>query len=189
MKMNEIIVVNILTWVGVGILFLMCLPFPRVSKLILEVSAFCLRLLLLATLVGGAYLWFHPEMVSAAEVHDFYQGLSPQLQQVIPAPGTPLFGLVLAGLAVLMYLPVLAVLDVCRQLAGQRLRRLRRLSSGHFEVVDVDMLVPAGETAEPTSRPRRVVVVRGSSLHSAADTIAAANAAPGQHNRVADFVR
>ena len=36
------------------------LPFARIQKLVLELSALVLRLALLALVGAAAYLWFHP---------------------------------------------------------------------------------------------------------------------------------
>ena len=45
---------------------------------------------------------------------------------ILPEPGTQHFGVCAAALLVIVLLPVLAILDVSRKLAGWRLRRLRR---------------------------------------------------------------
>jgi hypothetical protein len=41
---------------------------------------------------------------------------------VLPEPGTPYFGISAAAVLVAVFLPLLAALDVCRKLAGGRLR-------------------------------------------------------------------
>ena len=46
--------------VGLALLLVLCLPFARIQKLVLELSALVLRLALLVLLGAAAYLWFHP---------------------------------------------------------------------------------------------------------------------------------
>jgi hypothetical protein len=180
-------IMNVGPWVGIAILLILGLPLPRVSKLILEISALLLRVLLLVTLAGGVYLWFRPESTPVDWISN-YQGLSPQAQSLIPAPGTPMFGLVLAGILTLSYLPALAVLDVTRKLAGARLRRLRRLTAEDVDLVKAPATMEMLVTPESHHR-KRVVAVRGSSLHTAADKIASVNNPQMTHNRVADYVK
>jgi hypothetical protein len=116
----------IFLWAGFAILLLLLLPFSGTRKLILELSTWGVRLALLALLVGGAILWFRPEWLPAEAAA--VVGASPELQAILPAPGTQTFGLAAALLAGVVLLPVLAMLDVTRALAGDRLRRLRKLA-------------------------------------------------------------
>ena len=53
-------VLQVLPWVGLALLLVLCLPIPAVQKLVLELTACALRLALLAVLAGAAYLWFRP---------------------------------------------------------------------------------------------------------------------------------
>lgn len=120
--MNE----QLLAWAGFALLLILCLPFAGTRKLVLELSCWALRLGLLALLAGGAVLFFRPDLMP--EVVPATVAASPWLQQLLPWPGSPLFGLTAAVLVAAALLPLLAVLDVTRQLAGGRLRRLRRLA-------------------------------------------------------------
>jgi hypothetical protein len=116
---------------GLAVLLVLCLPLARVQKLVLELSAWALRLALLALLGAAAYLWFYPADLPA-EVADAFNnvvGSFPRLRGVAPEPGTPYFGVCTAALLVGVLLPLLAVLDVTRRLAGWRLRRLRALAA------------------------------------------------------------
>src|SRR5262249_57040281 len=96
-------------------------------KLVLEVSAWALRLALLALLGAAAYLWFRPHDLPA-RVTDMLDAF-PGPGSILPEPGAQHFGICAAALIVLALLPLLAVLDVSRQLAGRRLRRLRALTA------------------------------------------------------------
>jgi hypothetical protein len=127
MAMEYVLVNNILVWAGVVVLFFLCLPSVRISQLILEISARLLRLALLAVLGGGICLWFLPGMAPVILRETFYS-LPEVVQAYFPAPGSSLFGLALAALIVLTFLPALAVLDTMRHLAGQRLKTLRDLA-------------------------------------------------------------
>jgi hypothetical protein len=51
---------QIIAWVGLALLLLLCLPFAKLQKLVLEVAAWALRLVLLGILGAAAYLWFCP---------------------------------------------------------------------------------------------------------------------------------
>src|SRR5262249_24539003 len=119
----------VIALVGLALLAVLCLPFARLQKLVLELSAWGLRLALLALLGAAAYLWFQPGNLPA-EVADTSNALlnaCPRLNGVVPEPGTPYFGACAAAFVVGVLLPVLAALDVSRKLAGWRLRRLRAL--------------------------------------------------------------
>jgi hypothetical protein len=114
---------QILPWVGLGVLLILCLPILPIQKFVLEVSAWALRLGMIGLLVAGAYLWFRPGDLPAevsAAVSDF-----PRLLSWLPDRATPPFGLCLACIAVTGLVPLLAVVDVSRKLANRRLCRLR----------------------------------------------------------------
>src|SRR6516164_876515 len=112
---------------GLAVLLVLCLPLARVQKLVLEISAWTLRLALLALLGAAAYLWFHPADLPV-QVTDTLDNL-PRLKAILPEPGEPRFGACVAAPVVVALLPLLAVLDVSRKLAGWRLRRLRALAA------------------------------------------------------------
>src|SRR5688500_13184010 len=117
---------HILLWIGLGALTLLCLPIPPVQKLVLEVSAWSLRLGMIALLAGGAYLWFRPSELPAGVsrvLNDF-----PGLLSLLPERGSPAFALYLACWVVAALVPLLAVLDVSRKLAG-RVRQIRTLTA------------------------------------------------------------
>jgi len=122
--------------VGLALLLVLCLPFARIQKLVLELSALVLRLALLALLGAAAYLWFHPGALPAAVMDTYNTFLStyPRLKGVVPGPETPYFGICAAALLVSVLLPLLAVLDVSRKLGGWRLCRLRALAAAQQAV-------------------------------------------------------
>src|SRR5262245_12621510 len=151
---------QVLPWVGLGILLLLCIPFAPVQKLVLEVSAWSLRLAMIGLLAAGAYLWFRPGDMPAdvsAVLADF-----PRLISWLPAQGSPAFALCAACCVVAIFVPVLAVLDVTRRLAGRRLCRLRDLTAGSARpvaaVLPVKSATPAATatTAEPETLPDAV---------------------------------
>jgi hypothetical protein len=152
---------QVIAWAGLAFLLLLCLPFARIQKLVLEVSAGILRLALLAVLGVAAYLWFRPEglPVEAANALDSFP---PSLRPLLPEPGTPHFGVCVASLVVLLLLPLLAVLDVSRRLAGRRLRQLRTLAE--------EPKVPGPAPATPAP------VARRADRRTAAATLAEAGA-------------
>jgi hypothetical protein len=115
---------------GLALLLVLCLPLAGVQKLVLELSAWGLRLALVALLAAAAYLWFHPGDLPAqvADPANTFLSNFPGLRGAVPDPGTPYFGACVAACVVIVLLPVLAVLDVSRKLAGWRLRRLRALA-------------------------------------------------------------
>jgi hypothetical protein len=118
---------QVIAWAGLALLLLLCLPFARIQKLVLEVSAWALRLALLALLGAAAYLWLRPADLPA-EVTDLLNN-SPRLKAILPEPGAQHFGICVAAPLVIALLPLLATLDVSRKLAGWRLRRLRALAA------------------------------------------------------------
>src|SRR5262249_4829613 len=82
-----------------------------------------------------------------------------RLKGVVPEPGTPYFGACVAAFVVTLLLPLLAMLDVSRRLAGRRLRRLRALAAAP----------PVVEPSTPAHAVHRVINRR-----AAADALAGA---------------
>jgi hypothetical protein len=121
---------QIIPWVGLmlALVLVLCLPFAEVRKLVLEIYTWALRLALLALLGAAAYLWFRPESLPVA-VTDTVDNF-PLLTSFLPEPGTRSFGISAAALVVAVFLPLLAILEVSRKLAGRHLRRPRVLSAG-----------------------------------------------------------
>jgi hypothetical protein len=136
----------VVAWAGLALLLVLCLPFATISKFVLEVSALVLRVGLLALIAGAAYLWFRPAELPA-QVPDTLNSF-PRLREYLPDPASPYFGVCAAALIVLAMLPMLAVLDVTRRLAGRRLRRLRTLA--------VQPAVGTPPAVEPAPVVRRV---------------------------------
>jgi hypothetical protein len=121
---------QVLPWLplaGLALLLLLCLPFTGIQRLILEVYSLVLRLAMLGLIGAAAYLWFFPEDLPAGAADAL--NYSPQLKALLPEPGTHNFGVCAAALAAAVLLPALAVLDVSRNLAGWRMRRIRVLTS------------------------------------------------------------
>jgi hypothetical protein len=121
----------VIALVGLAFLMVLCLPLARIQKLVLELSVLVLRLGLLALLGAAAYLWFHPGDLPAEvmDTSNSFLGNFPRLRGILPSPGTPYFGICATAFFVIALLPLLAVLDVSRKLAGWRLRRLRALAA------------------------------------------------------------
>jgi hypothetical protein len=151
----------ILVCVGLTLLFVLCLPFAGIHKLILELSAWALRVLLIALLAAAAYLWFDPARLPADVTAAFSE--FPRVRVLLPDPATPYFGVTVAAVVVTALLPVLAVLDVTRRLAGSRLRRLRALTTQS----EVEVVRPA-----PLASERPVPVLRRTDRRAAADALA-----------------
>jgi hypothetical protein len=123
----------IAAWVGLAVLFFLCLPINSCRKFVLSITSLVLREALLAALVGGAYLYFRPGDLPSA-VTDALTA-SPMLLRILPDPSASYFGLCLACLVVAPLVPVLAALDVTRILAGRRLAYLRAIADGRPAVV------------------------------------------------------
>jgi hypothetical protein len=126
---------DVLPWVGLGILLLLCLPILPIQRVVLAVSSWALRLTLIGLLAGGAYLWFRPLEMPArvsAVLNDF-----PGLLALLPDRGSPAFALCLACWIVTALVPILAALDVAR----------RRVAVGHSVVVEEtrETVLPVGE--------------------------------------------
>jgi hypothetical protein len=155
------LVEQVIVWVGLALLLVLCLPLARIQKLVLEVYAWALRLALLGLLGAAAYLWFRPGDLPVA-VTDTVDNF-PGLQAILPEPGTPHFGVCTAALFVIVLLPLLAILDVSRKLAGWRLRRLRALAAE-----------PKVAESPPAPERRPAAVVRRVDRRAAADTLAEA---------------
>jgi hypothetical protein len=152
---------QVIAWAGLALLLMLCLPFAGIQKLVLEVYAWALRLALLALLGAAAYLWFRPGDLPV-EVTDTLNGF-PRLRAILPEPGTQHFGVCAASLSVTVLLPLLAMLDVSRKLAGWRLRRLRALAA-EPKVVEAP--------APPASRLGPAPVVRRVDRRAAAEALA-----------------
>jgi hypothetical protein len=172
------IVVPVLVGAGLILLLVLCLPFGAIQKIILEASAFVLRLALLAILAAGTYLGIYPDRIPP-ELAEAFNNF-PTVGTILPEPGMPLFGPAVAALVVVALLPVLAVLDVTRKLAGRRLYRLRALSG---KPVVEPPRPPAVQTVEvPASAPpppspvvrEAVPPPRHTDRRAAADTLASA---------------
>ena len=162
---------HILLWIGLGVLTLLCLPIPPVQKLVLDVSAWALRLGAIALLAGGAYLWFRPgEMPAGVSrvLNDF-----PGLLSLLPERGSPAFGLGLACWAVTALVPLLAVLDVSRKLAG-RVCQIRTLTATPAPPTRTASPVPP--TEEPM--PMGVPILRPVERRTAAEAMASAGSHP-----------
>lgn len=142
-------VMPIVAWAGLIFLAILCLPVAR--KFVLELSALVLRLAMLGLLAGGAYLWFRPGELPAG-VSNMLDG-EPWLVSLLPDRSAPVFGICAASIAVTMLLPLLAVLDVGRELAGRRLRRLRALTDAPVAVAAVAEPVEPAPVGIPVMRP------------------------------------
>jgi len=160
--MNE----PVIACVGLAVLFVLCLPLAGIQKLILELSAWALRIALVALLGGAAYLWYDPGLLPP-QVPEALSRL-PWLQPYLPDPATPYFGTAVAAVIVTALLPLLAVLDVTRALAGRRLRHLRALTT--------QPVVEVVRTPVPVAQ-RPVPVLRRTDRRAAADALA------GVHSR------
>jgi len=158
---------QILPWVGLGVLLLLCLPIPPIQKFVLEVSAWALRLAMIGLLAAGAYLWFRPGELPAdvsAVLADY-----PRLLGLLPPQGSPAFALCVACLVVAALVPELAVLDVTRALAGRRLCRARALTA-----LPVAVETSAAPAAVAEAAPVGVPILRPVERRTAATAIASA---------------
>jgi hypothetical protein len=162
---------QVFLWVGLCVLLVLCLPILAIQKVILEVGTWVLRLGMVALLAGGVYLWFRPgelpEGVSRV-VSDF-----PGLLSLLPDRGSPAFGLCLACWVVAVLVPLLAVMEVTRRIAGARLYPVRELATRPVAVVREDEALPLVE--EPVAEVG-VPVLRPVVRNTAAATIATAGA-------------
>ena len=158
-------ILPVIAWAGLVVLAILCLPVAR--KFVLELSAWALRLAMLAMLAGGAYLWFRPAEMPAG-VSNFFDA-EPWLLSILPDRSAAHFGICAASLVVLVLLPFLAMLDVTRRLAGRRLERIRLLTDD--TVVEAAIAEP--ETPVVESAPMGVPVMRPVQRRTAANAIAA----------------
>jgi len=152
---------QVIAWVGLALLLVLCLPFAVIQKLVLEVSAWALRLALLALLGAAAYLWFRPGDLPV-QVTDTLNTF-PRLRGILPEPGAQHFGICATSIIVITLLPLLAILDVSRKLAGWRLRRLHTLAT--------EPKAPAEAVEPPAPQPRPAPVVRRVDRRAAATTL------------------
>jgi hypothetical protein len=150
---------QVIVWSGLALLLVLCLPFSGVQRLVLEVYAWAVRLALFALLGVAAYLWFRPGDLPAQVTDTLLR--FPRLGDVLPEPGTRHFGVCAVSLIVAVLLPLLAMLDVTRKLAGWRLRRLRAVAAG------TKVAEPA-----PAAPPGPAPVVRRVDRRAAAATLA-----------------
>ena len=126
--------------VGLALLLVLCLFFASVRQLVLTVYAWGLRLALLALLGAAAYLWFRPEYMPTEVLDTLNQ--APWLRAILPRPGTQNFAIGVAALVVLVLLPWLVVLDICRKSAGKN-QRLQRVRSTEPAATEPVLLSPA----------------------------------------------
>jgi len=154
---------QIIPWAGLALAALLCLPIAGLQKLVLELSAWALRLGMLTLLGAAGYMWFYPEQLPAeiaSALRDF-----PRLKEILPEPTAPHFAMSIAVPVVLALVPLLGVLDVTRKLAGRPVRRLRLLTAA-----------PPVEQVQPVALPpaRTGIVVRRVDRRAAADAIVTA---------------
>jgi hypothetical protein len=149
-----------LTCAGAVLLAILCLPVPAISKFVLEVSAWVLRLGMFGLLAVGGYYWLRPGDLPAS-VPDAINR-SPELVALLPDRAAPHFALCAACVVVAALLPLLAALDVTRKVAGRRLRDVA--------IAPLAEPVPAEPAPEPVSVA--VPVMRPIDRRTAAGTIA-----------------
>jgi hypothetical protein len=154
--------IQVLAWLGLALLVLAFLFFSGIQKLVLELYAWLVRLALLGVVGAAAYLWFQPADLPVV-VKDTLDEL-PRLRAILPETGTPSFGVYAATPLVFLLVPLLAILDVSRKLAGGRLRKLRTLTE--------EQKVVQPQPAQIASRP--TVPVRRVDRKAAANTLAEA---------------
>lgn len=162
-------------WAGLAVLAILCLPIGCCQKFVLGVTAWALRLALLAVLAGGAYLYFRPGEMPAQLSNTLDQ--FPGLLSILPDRSAAHFGLCLACLIVAALLPVLMMLDVTRAIAGRRLSRLRALADGRADVVIArePARLPVGNTAPAAdAAPMATPVLRPVDRRTASTTLASA---------------
>jgi hypothetical protein len=163
---------QILPWIGLGALLILCLPIPLVQRLVLEVSTWALRLGMIALLAGGVYLWFRPGDLPAM-VSDTLNN-SPWLLALLPDRGSPAFGLCAACWVVAALVPPLAALDVTRCLASRRLSHVTAASP----VVAAPVAEPLAELVAVEPMPVGPRILRPVERRTAAAAMAAAASGP-----------
>ena len=155
---------QIIPWAALALAALLCLPVAGLQKLVLEVSAWALRLGMLAVLGLAGYLWFFPDQLPAEVASTL--GEFPRVKAILPEPTSPLFGMSVAIPLVIALLPLLAVLDVARKLGGRAVRRLRVLAAA-----------PTAEKVDLVEPPTRSgIMVRRIDRRTAADAMISAGA-------------
>jgi hypothetical protein len=159
---------QVIAWVGLALLLVLCLPFARIQKLVLEVCTWVLRLALLALLAAAVYLWFRPGDLPV-QVTDTLSTF-PSPGGILPRPGTQHFGVCVASCLVAALLPLLTVLDVSRKLAGWRLRQLRAVAAE-----------PKAAEETPAPQPRPAPVAHRVDRRAAAATLAGVGARKPAH--------
>jgi hypothetical protein len=175
---------QIIVGAGLALLLVFCLPFAGMNRLILEISTLVLRLAVLALLAAAAYLYFVPEQPIPTPVTDVLADI-PAARDFLPEPGSPYFGLSIAVPTILALLPLLAVLDVTRNLAGWRMRRLRFLAARPVvETPVVETPVVSGPVVQapvvPAAVPQRgtAPILRRIDRRVAAETLTTATPRP-----------
>jgi len=111
---------TIAAWAGLGLLFILCLPFAGVQRCLLVLYGLGLRLGMIALVLAAGYLWFRPAEIPT-EVADTVRNISV-LARILPEPGTPIFAICLVSLIAVVLLPLIAVIDICRRGVGTRER-------------------------------------------------------------------
>lgn len=107
---------TIIAWVGLGLLFLLCLPIARLQRFLLAVYGLGLRLGMIALVVAAAYLWFRPAELPT-EVANTVRN-SSVLERILAEPGTAIFAICAVSLIAVALLPLIAVIDICRRGVG-----------------------------------------------------------------------
>jgi hypothetical protein len=162
---------QILPWIGLGVLVLLCLPILPVQKGVLALSAWILRLGMIALLAGGAYLWFQPNELPAEVsrvLNDF-----PGLLSLLPERGAPGFALCLTCWIVAALVPLLAALDVVRKSAGRVVEVRTPIPA---PAAPIRAAAPAPPVEEPA--PVGVPVLRPVERRTAAAAITSAGSRP-----------
>lgn len=163
---------QVLAWAVLTVLLVLCLPLAGITRLLLAVASWGLRLALVTLLVAAGYLWFYPDQFPA-EVMGILNGY-PRATAFLPYSGTPYFGVGVIAPVVALLLPVLAALDVFRKLSGLRLHRHSTLAAN-----------VAVAAAPPASVQAPAPAARAADRRTAADAMAAAARRPGHSPRPA----
>lgn len=109
---------NIIAWVGLGLLLILCLPLPRVQGIFLAIYGLGFRLGMLVLVAAAAYYWFRPTHLPT-EVGNAVRN-TPLLTSILPEPGTPIFAVCAVSLIAVAVLPLIAIIDACRRTVGRR---------------------------------------------------------------------
>ncbi|HKB02464.1 MAG TPA: hypothetical protein VKD90_09600 [Gemmataceae bacterium] len=116
-----------LTCAGAILLAILCLPVASIARFVVEVSTWVLRLAMFGLLAVGGYYWLRPGDLPA-RVSDAISR-SPELLALLPDRSAPHFALCAACIVVAALVPLLAVLEVTRRIAGERVREVRTLAA------------------------------------------------------------